>query len=287
MLRQIQPWFGIHSVAVAVLCAFASIASAQKLGEERKQTFNSNIRVTNSEGRKTKTFKHMSDEGWVVVKYEAIERNKIGTASFGTSYVQANSKFLTSTEVQNEYRSMKQYLGNFGISDVVKIDVKKKLDEEEREYLKYSQQTESSHRAVICEVEARGQGFGKGDSRISVDVVVTERYVGKSKDLQQRRDQWKAKIEQLASTGGNGGGVQNDSRNSWVHSKGRFVKDGQIWTETDPVGSKFNFKEVRRTPEFVEINDASRRLTVRLRNDRSEWSQGNDRWNGLYTGRWR
>lgn len=64
-----------------------------------------------------------------------------------------------------------------------------------------------------------------------------------------------------------------DGRKRWVHAKGEFamVKDG-VWEEKSPSGKKFQFKEVSRTKDYVEIDatNGDTSLRYRLYDDRCD-----------------
>jgi hypothetical protein len=60
---------------------------------------------------------------------------------------------------------------------------------------------------------------------------------------------------------------QDDGRHLWVYGQrgeGSFrqLRDGS-WVESNPTGT-FYFREVNRTPDFVELYDASRGASARL-----------------------
>ena len=82
------------------------------------------------------------------------------------------------------------------------------------------------------------------------------------------------------------------SRVAWQYKSsagiGSFSRiDGKQWHEQGPGGFELRFEETGRTPQYVELFDASREMRVRLHNERSEWRQGNNsNWAGLYDGRW-
>lgn len=82
------------------------------------------------------------------------------------------------------------------------------------------------------------------------------------------------------------------SRVAWLHKTGGndswFQKaDGKLWVEANLDGIHFQFEEVASTADYVEIFDSSRRMSLRIRSNRTEWRQGGTgRWFPLYTGRW-
>jgi hypothetical protein len=69
---------------------------------------------------------------------------------------------------------------------------------------------------------------------------------------------------------------------------GRFIQTGpDRWMEENNTG-RWRFREVRRTPNFVELYDPNRRASVRLYADTSEQrSPDTDGWQPLYDGTWR
>jgi tetratricopeptide (TPR) repeat protein len=61
---------------------------------------------------------------------------------------------------------------------------------------------------------------------------------------------------------------------------------GALWAEPYP-GGMIYFKEVARTPEYVEMYDGNRRMTVRLYSTRMFWrTAGQIQWNALHQGSW-
>ncbi|MCI0683810.1 MAG: hypothetical protein L0Y71_17025 [Gemmataceae bacterium] len=88
---------------------------------------------------------------------------------------------------------------------------------------------------------------------------------------------------------------KKDYREVWAYAGGWFsTEDGKTWMELsfniyhDNRGRPIQFKEVKRTKEYVEIYDASRKLSVRLFEAKTEWKKdGKDEWSPLLTGQWR
>ena len=73
----------------------------------------------------------------------------------------------------------------------------------------------------------------------------------------------------------------------WTYQGGYFKADGSdCWTESNSSGT-YHFKEVRRTPEFVDLYDASRGLTARLY-DNAMYLQGGNypTFTKFYDGSW-
>jgi hypothetical protein len=83
-----------------------------------------------------------------------------------------------------------------------------------------------------------------------------------------------------------------EGRHEWVYSsatiRGRFVETGpRRWTEINPTGQWF-YREVRRTPEYVEMFDRDRNLAVRLYDDRLyQLPVYAYEWQPIYWGHWR
>jgi len=65
-----------------------------------------------------------------------------------------------------------------------------------------------------------------------------------------------------------------ESRKRWVHANGEFVetKEG-IWEERSSNGKKYQYKEVARTKEYIEIDavNGDTSLTYRLYDDRCDY----------------
>lgn len=74
----------------------------------------------------------------------------------------------------------------------------------------------------------------------------------------------------------------------WTYAGGRFEKDGENWIERDTSGRIiYRFIEMQRGPEYVEIYDASRTLSLRMFSTHSIWRRdGMPDWANLYAGRW-
>jgi hypothetical protein len=77
----------------------------------------------------------------------------------------------------------------------------------------------------------------------------------------------------------------------WVYGtygQGRYQSMGDgSWVENNPSGSH-TYQEMRRTPQFVELFDAGRDVTVRLFPDRMYYiSSTNPVWQLGYVGGWR
>ncbi|MBL8796538.1 MAG: hypothetical protein JNM56_21740 [Planctomycetia bacterium] len=87
-----------------------------------------------------------------------------------------------------------------------------------------------------------------------------------------------------------------DQRTRWTYDTGWFVQgNGTAWFEhnaeaTRIHGGPWEFTETKRTPEYVELHDARRDVSVRLSAQDSEarWDKdgANAAWRPLYKGRW-
>lgn len=106
-----------------------------------------------------------------------------------------------------------------------------------------------------------------------------------------------AAVLAVAALVGRGGADEPaDTRTLWVYEGGWFAKskDGS-WYELNELtfrklGKPSQFKEVRRTKELVELQDAGRKVTVRLYAENSEVrlsDQADAAWEALYKGRWK
>jgi hypothetical protein len=88
--------------------------------------------------------------------------------------------------------------------------------------------------------------------------------------------------------------VDASPRNVWVYEGAWFsTKDNSNWIELNSdvyrdVGGPFQFREVSRTTDYVELYSGSRRMFIRLSDDQSNWRfEGEDGWRPLYRGRWK
>ena len=66
-----------------------------------------------------------------------------------------------------------------------------------------------------------------------------------------------------------------------------FVKTRDGWVERGTSGTRYDFAEVSRTADIVELLDRSRNLSVRLHNDHMEWSTNKQDWHLSHQGEWR
>jgi hypothetical protein len=82
----------------------------------------------------------------------------------------------------------------------------------------------------------------------------------------------------------------NPSSPRWISSKSAthfFEPSGDEWLEYDNGRAIFRFVLKNSTPEFMELYDAVRRVTVRLFPDHYEWSDNLRTWNREDRGSWR
>ena len=78
-------------------------------------------------------------------------------------------------------------------------------------------------------------------------------------------------------------GQRSTNWNRWTHSGGAFVLTGnRQWTEYKSGQQVANFREVARTPSYIDLYDSSRNMTVRLLKGHCEWRQGSGKWHFLY-----
>jgi hypothetical protein len=88
-----------------------------------------------------------------------------------------------------------------------------------------------------------------------------------------------------------------DTRKLWVYEGGWFAQDrGDAWYELNEEthrrqGKPWQFREVKRTKEYVELYDATRNVAVRLSEGALEarWDADSKdaEWKLLYKGRWK
>lgn len=78
-------------------------------------------------------------------------------------------------------------------------------------------------------------------------------------------------------------------RTIWKHDLGTFsLAKGVKWIESDASGNTtFHFKETARTPEYVELFDAKRKMTLRLKDKNAlVRNEGDKGFTKLYSGGW-
>jgi hypothetical protein len=76
--------------------------------------------------------------------------------------------------------------------------------------------------------------------------------------------------------------VTKDDANHFFRSEG-----SGDWVESSGGKIVFRFKERSKTPQFVEIHDSARQVTVRLQADKYAWSTNMKDWTTGSTGRWK
>jgi len=88
---------------------------------------------------------------------------------------------------------------------------------------------------------------------------------------------------------------EKDYSKGWEYEGGFFyTKDGRTWIELSCViyntyeGKPLEYKEVKRTEEYVELYSASRKESVRLfAAEMERRKDGKDKWSPSEKGRWR
>lgn len=94
----------------------------------------------------------------------------------------------------------------------------------------------------------------------------------------------------LASAVGTTGG--ESAREAWRYQAGGqdgwFRKEaGKQWVEAATDGGRYDFEELARTPQYVELFDRGRTIWLRLYADHVDFRQGQKAaWGRLYDGRW-
>jgi hypothetical protein len=85
--------------------------------------------------------------------------------------------------------------------------------------------------------------------------------------------------------------LQAEERKTWIYEKsggGYFEKTGEKeWTEytTD---STYTFREITRTEDYIQLYDASRKMSIRLYSDRALMAfPGSGGWLDHSTGAWK
>ncbi len=84
-----------------------------------------------------------------------------------------------------------------------------------------------------------------------------------------------------------------DTRTYWVYEGGWFAKsDDGSWYELNEttfrkLGKPVKFGEAKRSKDFIDLYDDSRKIYVRLWEDHAETLSRKGDWEKLYTGRWK
>ena len=89
-------------------------------------------------------------------------------------------------------------------------------------------------------------------------------------------------------------GPLSGERTAWVYEGGWFsMKDNTTWIEWNcdvyrNQGRPFQFSEIDRNDDYVELFDESRRMILRLDDGQMKWRlEGQDTWNFRYNGHWK
>ena len=81
-----------------------------------------------------------------------------------------------------------------------------------------------------------------------------------------------------------------DSREVWRYSANRGGSfehlRGRQWAEFRTIGEPLYYREVARTPEYVELYDEGRELSVRIYPDRLYTNDGSGEWSAGLDGQW-
>lgn len=84
-----------------------------------------------------------------------------------------------------------------------------------------------------------------------------------------------------------------DHRTEWSYSTSPEGSSGTLsrgpagWTETRSDGVTYQFEEMARSDEFIQLYDASRQLYVRLYDDHIEWTRDPANWTRGQEGAWK
>lgn len=86
---------------------------------------------------------------------------------------------------------------------------------------------------------------------------------------------------------------KGDTRVLWVYEGGWFAKskDGSWYEMNESIfrgdGKPHKFGEAKRTKDFIDLNDETRRVYVRLHNKHVELLTRKGDWEKLFEGRWK
>ncbi len=168
-----------------VLREFGSASRAlPRPGDRRTRTaFYLSVRCGNT-GSDSDTATYQPDPGWVILDFKRHETSKYGIASSSISYVQANSRLVTSSELHTYYREAIDGYYQEGMDRYAAA-----IKEERNNAMQYRSQFASSHRALVGKARARGKGPTQGGSSGNWTVTTKEMYIGSSSGIRARRDQ--------------------------------------------------------------------------------------------------
>lgn len=169
----------------------ASSRGAYKIGQRRPWELRVGIKVGNRDGWRSNESVYSPQPGWVVDGPGKVSfSSRYGHTDYSTLTTRRNWSYLTTKDVTNEYSAMINLAAKYK-----KLDIKGKLQAEEREYSGYTSRAQTSHASIIAKVSAKGQGTFSGGSSINMVVRGTETYVGTKADLAARAKYWKSYLK--------------------------------------------------------------------------------------------
>jgi hypothetical protein len=137
---------------------------------------------------------------WVIVSYARVIEEANPFYQAGVDDQAANFNYLTSTQYQAVYESLKDYVFKLNILDKYKAELLVKLQEFVKNYGSYSNSISTSHAQVRHSARVQGRGMFNGSSRYRAYVRVTEKCCPPEvRDAGQLKTTLKTWIDETAS----------------------------------------------------------------------------------------
>lgn len=137
---------------------------------------------------------------WVIVSYERVITEANPPYQAGVDDQPANFNYLTSTQYQAVYESLKDYVAKLNILDKYKAELLVKLQEFVKNYGSYSNSISTSHAQVRHKGRVQGRGWFNGSSIYRAYIRVTEKCCPPQVyDAQQLKTTLQAWVDETAS----------------------------------------------------------------------------------------
>lgn len=110
----------------------------------------------------------------MISSYQRIENNRIGPVTATIDAVPGGFHLLTSSQFQNVYNSVKNYVLSLNVADELKVDLTAKLEDYVKNYSSYAMEISASHGTVIHKAVLSGAGMFNGRTAYNGWVNTTE-----------------------------------------------------------------------------------------------------------------